>query len=78
MPVDAPECPKQMEYGPCGGVEFDGRCEVGAFRCVFLGDGIRTWTGIDRSPESRPAPSPPTQGAMAMTALLARRLGLVD
>ncbi len=72
MPVDAPECPKQMEYGPCGGVEFDGRCEVGAFRCVFLGDGIRTWTGIDRS-ESRPAPSPPTQGAMAMTALLARR-----
>jgi len=29
-------CPKHMEYGPCGGVEFDGSCEVSPQRCVFL------------------------------------------
>jgi len=25
-----------MEYGPCGGVEFDGSCEVSPHACVFL------------------------------------------
>ncbi len=29
-------CPKSMTYGPCGGVESDGSCEVAAHRCVFL------------------------------------------
>lgn len=29
-------CPKQMRYGPCGGVGGDGRCEVGGEQCVFV------------------------------------------
>ncbi|MCS5736333.1 methylenetetrahydrofolate reductase C-terminal domain-containing protein [Herbiconiux daphne] len=39
-------CPKHMEYGPCGGVEFDGTCEVGDFRCVFLDSPTVLWHGI--------------------------------
>ena len=62
-----------MEYGPCGGVELDGRCEVAEFRCVFLGGGIRQWSGIDRSPDGRPAPVALTHGAATMAALLERR-----
>lgn len=33
----APSCPKAMTYGPCGGVQADGSCEVAAHPCVFLG-----------------------------------------
>jgi 5,10-methylenetetrahydrofolate reductase len=54
--VDAaavPCCPKHMEYGPCGGVEFDGSCEVAAHPCVFLGTPTVSWHGL--VPES-PAP----------------------
>ncbi|WP_291049911.1 methylenetetrahydrofolate reductase C-terminal domain-containing protein [Herbiconiux sp.] len=39
-------CPKHMEYGPCGGVDFDGTCEVGDFRCVFLETPTVRWHGI--------------------------------
>ncbi|MGA1837260.1 methylenetetrahydrofolate reductase C-terminal domain-containing protein [Herbiconiux sp. 11R-BC] len=45
-------CPKHMEYGPCGGVEFDGSCEVGEFRCVFLETPTVRWHGIAPNPES--------------------------
>lgn len=45
-------CPKRMEYGPCGGVEFDGTCEVGDFRCVFLDVDTVRWHGIAPNPES--------------------------
>ena len=45
-------CPKHMEYGPCGGVEFDGTCEVGEFRCVFLDTPTVRWHGIAPNPES--------------------------
>ncbi|WP_066040542.1 methylenetetrahydrofolate reductase C-terminal domain-containing protein [Herbiconiux solani] len=41
-------CPKHMEYGPCGGVEFDGSCEVGDFRCVFLDTPTIRWHGAPR------------------------------
>src|ERR1700712_1965958 len=34
-----------MEYGPCGGVEFDGSCEVSAHACVFLDVGVVRWRG---------------------------------
>ncbi|TAJ48912.1 MAG: methylenetetrahydrofolate reductase [Herbiconiux sp.] len=44
-------CPKHMEYGPCGGVEFDGTCEVGDFRCVFLDVDTVRWHGIAPNPE---------------------------
>lgn len=67
------ECPKHMRYGPCGGVEFDGTCEVAAFRCVLLDRGIPEWRGIDRSPAAAPTPASPTAPAAAMAELLGRR-----
>jgi 5,10-methylenetetrahydrofolate reductase len=46
--IDA--CPKRMEYGPCGGVGFDGSCEIdAAHRCAFLPRRTVPWTGIDRT-----------------------------
>jgi len=35
-----------MEYGPCGGVEFDGTCEVAAHACVFLETPTVAWHGV--------------------------------
>ena len=56
-----PECPKHMEYGPCGGVELDGTCEVAPHPCVFLDLPTVRWQGVDRAAETPPvAPSPAT------------------
>ncbi len=38
-------CPKYMDYGPCGGVEFDGSCEVAEHPCVFLDTATVVWRG---------------------------------
>ncbi|MCU1482400.1 MAG: hypothetical protein JWQ19_3186 [Subtercola sp.] len=43
--VDDFSCPKKMQYGPCGGVEFDGSCEVAPNRCVFLDTPTVRWQG---------------------------------
>ena len=71
------ECPKHMEYGPCGGVELDGSCEVSPARCVFLDLPTVRWHGIERSVEPGapdPVPEPvASAGAMRMRALLATR-----
>jgi len=49
-------CPKRMEYGPCGGVGFDGSCEIdAAHRCAFLHRPIVPWTGLDRTTPVAPA-----------------------
>lgn len=37
------ECPKLMTYGPCGGVDFDGSCEVSPHPCVFLDQPTVRW-----------------------------------
>ncbi|MBN9606169.1 MAG: methylenetetrahydrofolate reductase C-terminal domain-containing protein [Actinomycetales bacterium] len=64
MPAEAaaPElvaaCPKHMEYGPCGGVGFDGGCEVAAFPCVYLEVAPVRWHGVG----SGPGITPPTAG----------------
>lgn len=53
--IDAPPsrvagCPKDMAYGPCGGVNADGSCEVVPAPCVFLGRELPVrWAG-DASP----------------------------
>ncbi len=83
--LDRDACPKHMEYGPCGGVEFDGSCEVADFRCVFLEMPTVRWHGVvadaagpgEAAPAS-PAPDPlpavaPSVGAVAMRELLATR-----
>ncbi len=70
-------CPKHMEYGPCGGVEFDGTCEVADFRCVFLETPTVRWHGVasdDAPGASDPVPPPPVSaGATAMRELMAAR-----
>lgn len=66
-------CPKHMEYGPCGGVGFDGECEVdAALPCVFAASPALPWHGIvgGRTPSPGAAES---AGARAMRALLAVR-----
>ncbi len=43
-----PSCPKRMEFGPCGGVLPDGRCEMRPFPCVF--DDAVPWSGQQAAP----------------------------
>ena len=71
------ECPKHMEYGPCGGVEFDGACEVSPHPCVFLALPTVRWHGVASTEppgHSDPVPAAPVStGAVAMRALMATR-----
>ncbi|MDH6181563.1 5,10-methylenetetrahydrofolate reductase [Microbacteriaceae bacterium SG_E_30_P1] len=68
-------CPKDMVYGPCGGVEFDGTCEVAPHRCVFLDEPTVAWHGVEadeRPGHSDPVPpTPVSAGATAMRELMA-------
>jgi len=77
MPDALLECPKRMEYGPCGGVEFDGTCEVAPHRCVFLDLPTVRWHGVaSEEPPGRSDPvpeSPVSSGAVEMRALMAVR-----
>jgi hypothetical protein len=66
-----------MEYGPCGGVEFDGTCEVADFRCVFVDLPTVRWHGLaaeQRPGVSDPVPAPvQSAGAVTMRELIATR-----
>ena len=57
MRLDA--CPKDMTYGPCGGVRVGGDCEVPGVRCPFLeSHEVRHLTVPFRSPPSFPVAGP--------------------
>lgn len=71
--LSAPACPKRMEYGPCGGVGFDGSCEVAEHPCVFLDGPVVRWSGIDQDAGTAPLPAPRTAAARRMADLLAVR-----
>jgi 5,10-methylenetetrahydrofolate reductase len=66
-----------MEYGPCGGVEFDGTCEVAAHRCVFLDVPTVRWHGVASVDEPRASDPVPvatgSAGATRMRELMATR-----
>ena len=42
---DVADCPKRMVFGPCGGVQDDGGCELADHRCVFLDRPLVPWPG---------------------------------
>jgi len=72
--IDA--CPKRMEYGPCGGVGFDGSCEIDAHhRCLFVDRPTVPWTGVDRV--ARPATGARTAAAADTLAALGTRPWIV-
>ncbi len=48
------ECPKRMEFGPCGGVRPDGQCEMRAGPCAFTE--VVAWSGTPAA--LRPAAVP--------------------
>lgn len=80
MPAEVLEaCPKHMVYGPCGGVGFDGSCEVADAACVFLDLPTVPWRGIPAPADmprmtADPVPDPVASvGAAAMRELLATR-----
>ncbi|MDZ8274615.1 methylenetetrahydrofolate reductase C-terminal domain-containing protein [Microbacterium aquimaris] len=62
-------CPKSMTYGPCGGVNPDGSCEVHTDPCVFL-DRPLPVPVEDAASATRP---PPTAAAGEIADILARR-----
>lgn len=46
-------CPKQMAFGPCGGVTPDGSCEVTPEPCAFLDAPTIRWTDAPPPPSGR-------------------------
>ncbi|WP_292857198.1 methylenetetrahydrofolate reductase C-terminal domain-containing protein [Microbacterium sp.] len=46
-------CPKAMAYGPCGGVNGDGTCEIDPTPCVFLTRDLPIrWSGAASAPSA--------------------------
>lgn len=80
LAVGTAGCPKHMEYGPCGGVEFSGRCEVADHACSFLSLAPVAWHGTTRSSDETPrlqadpagVPAPPA-AAQSLRALMRER-----
>ncbi len=48
------ECPKRMQFGPCGGVKPDGQCEMRSGPCSF--DDVVPWPGAIKQLPPVPAP----------------------
>lgn len=53
MSAGAALCPKAMTYGPCGGVQDDGDCEIAPIPCTFLGRPLVRWEGTTPEPAPR-------------------------
>lgn len=82
-------CPKHMTYGPCGGVGFDGTCEIDpAMHCGFVDRATISWRGVT-TPAGRvlpaavaadplPAPTRSPGGARVRDLLETRRIIVAD
>lgn len=62
-----------MEYGPCGGVEFDGSCEVSPLGCTFLGEPTVRWHGESMLPAAAASAPSSASGAVSLRELIATR-----
>lgn len=52
LAATASGCPKEMTYGPCGGVNPDGTCEISPTPCVFQERELPVrWRGTGKTPE---------------------------
>ncbi|MDQ8045511.1 MAG: hypothetical protein AAGC46_12030 [Solirubrobacteraceae bacterium] len=60
-------CPKHMVFGPCGGVQPDGSCEIGG-ACAFVGDGAAAAPAVEA-----PAPVSLRPAAEQVRLLMQRR-----
>ena len=91
MPADVraarTACPKHMEYGPCGGVGFDGSCEIDeALRCPFVDGAAIAWHGVvaetgggpSRGADPLPDPTPSPGAARVRDLLATRRIVVAD
>lgn len=67
-------CPKSMTYGPCGGVNGDGTCEVDPTPCVFLQRDLPIRWADDGARAAAAAPSVPQAPGEAVTTLAGREL----
>lgn len=43
LSITVSDCPKHMTYGPCGGVQADGTCEVASVVCPFAKGNLVSW-----------------------------------
>jgi hypothetical protein len=51
----APDCPKRMVFGPCGGVRDNGRCELAEHPCAFLDEPLVRWSDPPVEPRTASA-----------------------
>ena len=61
-------CPKNMEHGPCGGVDFSGRCEVAEHACSFLELAPVRWQGTKSESGHSPSMAADPTGAVVASA----------
>lgn len=67
-------CPKTMSYGPCGGVNRDGTCEIAPVPCAFLGETLPVvWPGDSVEVSARPVATAPTFAAQEILSIMAKR-----
>lgn len=69
-------CPKNMVYGPCGGVDRDGSCEVAEHQCVFLERDLVRWPAPSAGEPQWPART--AGGSAMLTRLVQGRVVVAD
>lgn len=67
-----------MEYGPCGGVQFSGQCEVAAHACSFLDLAPVRWHGVVLADESAPRMAADPLGEVVPSAAATRMRDRLD